>query len=317
MPSNPEANYSALVRFKEGLDTTSAGRGFGAQGGRVTNMTVKFYGGTEVAPQIGLVEVRAPYVTIENIMTYGPAPTSTIGIQTGMAYTTVRGGRLVGLANGVYNRSQFTAAEWNPFDGGQDMTVEGVVIENCAVGVLANRRRTRITGNQFPGCAVGVQGASSDSQNMTIVGNDFTGCATPYTLNFSTGHIIENNTGAPGFSTFAILASGQARHAQLASWETFRFVVNFDGTQTDMREVLRVSGTPSDVNYLHIAGGGVNNPAHLLAQGSDEDIDIRFSPKGTGKLRYGTHVAQSDAPIIGHIEIKDSSGIVRKLAVIA
>lgn len=316
VPSNPEANYSALVRFKEGLDTTSAGRGFGAQGGRVTNMTVKFYGGSEVAPQIGLVEVRAPYVTIENTMTYGPAPTGTIGIQTGMAYTTVRGGRLVGLTNGVYNRSQFTAAEWNPFDGGQDLTVEGVVIENCAVGVLANRRRTRITGNQFPGCSVGVQGASSDSQNMTIVGNDFTGCATPYTLNFSTGHIIENNVGAAGFSTFAVLASGQARHSQLASWETFRFVVNFDGTQTDMREVLRVSGTASDVNYLQIAGGSANSPPHLLAQGSDANVDIRFSPKGTGVLRYGTLTAAVDAPVTGYITIKDAGGTLRKLAVI-
>lgn len=316
VPSNPEANYSALVRFKEGLDTTSAGRGFGAQGGRVTNMTVKFYGGTEVAPQGGLVEVRAPYATITDLMTYGTAPTGTVGVVSGMAYTTVRGGRMVGLTNGVYNRTAFSGAEWNPFDGGEDLTVEGVTFENCTVGVLANRRRTRVTGNRFPGCTTGVQGASSDSTSMTIVGNDFTLCTTPHTLNISTGHIIENNRSAAGFTSFAVMQSGQARHAQLAALESFRFGANYDGDTANIREIFRLTGTANDVNYLQLAGGTTNSPPHFLSQGSDANIDIRFSPKGTGKLRYGTHVDQADTAITGYIEIKDAGGVLRKLAVI-
>jgi hypothetical protein len=54
----------------------------------------------------------------------------------------------------------------------------------------------------------------------------------------------------------------------------------------------------------------------LIAASGVADGDIRFTPKGAGMVRYGTHTATSDTPITGYIEIKDSSGTIRKLAVI-
>ena len=50
------------------------------------------------------------------------------------------------------------------------------------------------------------------------------------------------------------------------------------------------------------------------------DVDLALSPQnsiGNGRVKFGTHVANADAPISGYIEIKDGNGTLRKLAVIS
>jgi hypothetical protein len=60
-----------------------------------------------------------------------------------------------------------------------------------------------------------------------------------------------------------------------------------------------------DVSVVNLGvGGGATN------------ADIRLTPKGTGNVRFGTRTASADAAITGYIEIKDSGGTVRRLAVI-
>jgi hypothetical protein len=49
----------------------------------------------------------------------------------------------------------------------------------------------------------------------------------------------------------------------------------------------------------------------------DANIDITFTPKGTGNVRFGTHAALSGETVTGYITIKDSSGTLRKLAVVS
>ena len=58
--------------------------------------------------------------------------------------------------------------------------------------------------------------------------------------------------------------------------------------------------------------GAVN----LFAASGAANGDIRLIPKGTGLVRFGTRTASADAPITGYIEIKDSGGTTRRLAVI-
>jgi hypothetical protein len=72
----------------------------------------------------------------------------------------------------------------------------------------------------------------------------------------------------------------------------------------------------SAVNYLQATGAATTASPVLSAQGSDTNIDITFTPKGTGNVRFGTHTGTADTAISGYIEIKDSSGTIRKLAVI-
>jgi hypothetical protein len=52
----------------------------------------------------------------------------------------------------------------------------------------------------------------------------------------------------------------------------------------------------------------------LIASSGVTDGDIRFTPKGTGNVRFGTYTAGVLTPT-GYIEIKDSSGTVRRLLV--
>jgi len=47
------------------------------------------------------------------------------------------------------------------------------------------------------------------------------------------------------------------------------------------------------------------------------NIDVAITPKGTGRVRYGTHSAIGAETVTGYIEIKDAGGTVRKLAVVS
>jgi hypothetical protein len=81
-------------------------------------------------------------------------------------------------------------------------------------------------------------------------------------------------------------------------------------------EQFRIFSVASAVNYLQANGGAAGNGVRLTAGGSDTDIDINITPKGAGNVSFGTYTG-SVLAIAGYIEIKDSSGNIRKLAVVA
>ena len=82
-------------------------------------------------------------------------------------------------------------------------------------------------------------------------------------------------------------------------------------------EALRATPVASAVNYVEVLGAITTASPALSAAGSDTNIDLTLTPKGTGDVRFGTLTANADAPITGYITIKDSGGTVRKLAIIA
>jgi hypothetical protein len=75
-----------------------------------------------------------------------------------------------------------------------------------------------------------------------------------------------------------------------------------------------VAHTASAVNYLTATGGATGNSAKLNASGSDTNIDLALTPKGTGLLRFGTYTAGILAQS-GYIQIKDAAGNTRNLLV--
>lgn len=93
-------------------------------------------------------------------------------------------------------------------------------------------------------------------------------------------------------------------------------VIRFLG-QAGASESLRLQFSGSYVNFLTGTGSVAAGAVTLGAGGSDANIDIALTPKGTGNLRFGTFTVNADAPITGYITIKDSGGTLRKLAVIA
>ncbi len=82
-------------------------------------------------------------------------------------------------------------------------------------------------------------------------------------------------------------------------------------------ESLRATPVASAVNYLEVVGAVTTASPAIQAAGSDTNIDVTLTPKGTGNVRFGTLTANADAPITGYITITDSGGTARKLAIIA
>jgi hypothetical protein len=77
---------------------------------------------------------------------------------------------------------------------------------------------------------------------------------------------------------------------------------------------FNVSHTASTVNWINATGSPTANAVTLSAQGSDTNIDLALSSKGTGVLAFGTYTAGIIAQA-GYITIKDAGGTTRRLLV--
>ena len=79
--------------------------------------------------------------------------------------------------------------------------------------------------------------------------------------------------------------------------------------------VIHTAGTM--VNQTTATGSATGVAPAFSVRGSDPNIDLALTPKGTGNVRFGTYTASMAFTVQGYIEIKDSGGTVRKLAVVA
>jgi hypothetical protein len=75
-------------------------------------------------------------------------------------------------------------------------------------------------------------------------------------------------------------------------------------------------GTAS-ANYIQLQAAGAGSAPVYTVQGTDTNIDLVLTPKGTGLVRFGTYTASMALTVQGYVEVKDSGGTIRKLAVIA
>jgi hypothetical protein len=75
-----------------------------------------------------------------------------------------------------------------------------------------------------------------------------------------------------------------------------------------------VAHTASAVNYHQMTGSATGTAVVHSAQGSDTNIDLALTPKGTGVLKFGTHTAGIVAQA-GYITIADAGGTTRRLLV--
>jgi hypothetical protein len=73
----------------------------------------------------------------------------------------------------------------------------------------------------------------------------------------------------------------------------------------------------SVVNRLQVAGSVASSAPVLSSVGSDTNIDLALTPKGTGLVRFGTYTANMALTVQGYVEIKDAGGTTRRLAVVA
>jgi hypothetical protein len=79
-------------------------------------------------------------------------------------------------------------------------------------------------------------------------------------------------------------------------------------------EIARVNN--SQTGILVFPDSSAPTGPTIATNSSSANSDLRLQPKGTGLVSFGTRIASSDTPITGYIEIKDSTGNTRRLAVI-
>lgn len=96
--------------------------------------------------------------------------------------------------------------------------------------------------------------------------------------------------------------------------------IGFGNTTALNNQAFRVS-TGSAVNtgnLLLVTGAAAGSAPSLAAisgtSGTDANIDLALTPKGTGNVRFGTYTGTILTPT-GYVEIKDSGGTVRRLLV--
>jgi hypothetical protein len=77
---------------------------------------------------------------------------------------------------------------------------------------------------------------------------------------------------------------------------------------------VAVTHTASTANYLTLTGSAASASPIISVAGSDADIDLTLTPKGTGAVRFGTYTGTILTPT-GYITIKDSGGTSRRLLV--
>jgi hypothetical protein len=80
------------------------------------------------------------------------------------------------------------------------------------------------------------------------------------------------------------------------------------------RKLFQMTDATNAVNFGEIIASAAGAAPAFRVQGTDTDIDLSLTPKGTGRVRFGTYTASILTPT-GYIEVKDSGGTVRRLLV--
>jgi hypothetical protein len=80
--------------------------------------------------------------------------------------------------------------------------------------------------------------------------------------------------------------------------------------------VFDAIGVSSAANLLNFNNSVASSAPSISVVGTDTNIDLTLTPKGTGNVRFGTYTGTISA-ITGYIEIKTADGTVRRLAVVA
>jgi hypothetical protein len=180
--------------------------------------------------------------------------------------------------------------------GSKDVTVANGYIENCYHGF-------EMVGNASDS-ATNVSVSQVNVNNSSFqafwgrVGCDyakFTSCAA---INSGVGFKID--------SSYSVLISCQ-------SINTTTGVNPSSGANPTIQIIGCVLDTDFGISVNQESAGVVA----ITTRGASTNIDLQFLPKGTGKIKYGSPVAITTETLSSYIEIKDQSGNIRKLAIVA
>jgi Mycoplasma protein of unknown function, DUF285 len=265
------------------VTTTVAGSG----GGTGATLTC-FYGvNPPVMTYIGTGYTETPTVTITGGGSSGAANVANAYAYVGTGVTTVRGLAAGGIdsssiifsapngpAAAIADRGQLTS-NFVTFTGGPQGG--GPII--AAAGV-------------DPNITLSLRGRGTGGINLSTQGSAFTQLFVSHTAN-PVNYV--NVTGAATGNSPTISAQGSDASTGLilqAKGGSIIFVTRVGGNRA-----FNIADTSSSVNYLQVTGAIANSPPALSSQGTDTDINLVLTPKGTGNVQTANPVLISNANV--------------------
>lgn len=163
----------------------------------------------------------------------------------------------------------------------------------------------------------GVSARILQERSNVVMLNSTTDFETSNGKQFAIGNVA---SAANYFTAFAAASTGAPALAAVGSDTNITLEIRAKGTggmffQTGGGTQFRVINTASAVNHIEATGAAAGAAPRFEAIGSDTNIDLALTPKGTGRVRYGTFTGAADAASTGYIEIVDAGGTVRRLMV--
>lgn len=167
-----------------------------------------------------------------------------------------------------------------------------------------------------------ISGGVIEAHNATLNSNTKYGYEQETSGNIYGANITTTGNALAPFSNYAYFDNSGVNGARLAANGPLRLDTNgadpvYFNTSGGLQFAVRHAA--SAVNHPYAQGAAAGSPAVIGAEGSDAVIDLLLAPKGVGsyvRIAAGC-TASSDAPVVGYIQIKDNTGTIRKLAVIA
>ena len=210
-----------------------------------------------------------------------------------------------------------------PYQNNYNINIIGNILENISVNPIHNA----------------IEFSSVIVDKINIAGNIVDGGAYNYALAVAGGTTVTNYSIQNNYFKEGVLAITNNDQLFDINWRdafgninaTIRAANNTPNTKTKLtffsngfnflnnadNPCFLVSTSSTGVNRVQVTGTNTGIPPLIQCDGSDTNIDLDIRSKGTGLVRIGTHTANADAPISGYIQIKDTTGTIRKLAVIS
>lgn len=115
-----------------------------------------------------------------------------------------------------------------------------------------------------------------------------------------------------GYST--ISAQGSDTNTGLYFQAKGTASIRFSTAGANSNEQFRINNTASAVNIMQVTGAAAGSAPTFSVTGTDTNIDLALTPKGTGLVRFGTYTAGA-LLATGYINIKAADGTTYKVLV--
>lgn len=263
------------------------------------------------------IEGAARAVLLTDFYEHGSASADGVYVDPTVFGVSIRGGKIDGnFKRGVNQLGRFyhqvaVNVSGNSVSGSASyagITIGAASISTTIVGGMSGAKTGEAANLQSYGVEV-----LAGAQRYTVTGVDLSGNVTNTHIDGARqlGSTFIGNAAADNFLSGTLTAMSGAMRIN-AQGSNYNEIGNGNGIS-----LIVGASSANLVNYLQAAGGVAGSGPQLLAGGTDTDADVRLTPKGAGRVRFGALTGNADAPVTGYIEVKDAGGTLRKLAVIS